>query len=158
MRGRGERERKKEWKEERINRGEGGEGRWLLSKHFWQHVLHWRRHYIISFSVGTCRTKLFQLFIQAISRNETKPSLHSKPAEAPNGSSESQHVTDNHGLFKAPVVVTHAAPRSSGPVKDLHCALVILRIDAAIDNKMNWVLKGGGGNCVCVGGWGEDQV
>ena len=59
-------------------------------------------------------------------------------------------MADNHGLFKAPVVITHAAPRPSAVVKDLHCALVIVIIDTAIDNETNWVLKCGGGNCVCV--------
>ena len=61
-------------------------------------------------------------------------------------------MADNHGLFKAPVVVTHAAPHPSGLVQDLHCALVIVRTDTdiAIDNETNWVLKCGGGNCVCV--------
>ena len=82
-------------------------------------------------------------------------SLHPKPAEAPNGSSESQHAADNHGFFKAPVVVTHAAPCPSAVVKDLHCALVIVRTDTAIDKETNWVLKAGGGNCVCVCGEGE---
>ena len=60
-------------------------------------------------------------------------------------------MADNHGFFKAPVIITHAAPRPRGLVEDLHCALVIVRTDTTIEEETNWVLKCGGGNCgVCV--------
>ena len=59
-------------------------------------------------------------------------------------------MADNHGFFKAPVVVTHTAPRPRGLVEDLHCALVIVKTGSAIEKETNWVLKSGGGNCVCV--------
>ena len=89
------------------------------------------------------------------SRNSSKlmwklPSCgeHSEPAVAPDGCPESQHLTDNGGLLKPKVVVTHTAPLTSSAVKDLHCTFV----DAvgAVQIQTNWVRIVDGGNCVCV--------
>ena len=59
-------------------------------------------------------------------------------------------MADNHGFFKTPVVVTHAAPRPTGSVEDLHCTFIIVSTGTAIEEETNWVLKCDGGNCVCV--------
>ena len=73
---------------------------------------------------------------------------HSEPAVAPDGCPESQHLTDNGGLLKPKVVVTHTAPLTSSAVKDLHCTFV----DAvgAVQIQTNWVSIVDGGNCVGV--------